>query len=145
MKAGQPITSEDVRETNYLDADFGPEEDTESYYKRTPAGAERMVFQAPAVRKQAVDENRIPRKKSSADGHSDADAASTRMRLAILGGIGLVGFAAIGVFVVAAMLLVSSPTELQVAETPPAPPAPETTKPKEEGKWEGLRVKKGLR
>lgn len=150
-----------MRETGYVAATDGPAEDTESYYKRTPAPGARAVryeeVEGARTRPRTIGLNQGEYDSIPDGAHDDAQSddesgwlrrdqvnrnqnakAGSRLPIVILlvvGGLvlGISGMTA-GIVV-----LVWSSTG---SEPPPPPPVEQPAEPET---WQGLRVKKGLR
>ena len=132
-----------VTETDYVSATSGPNRDTESYYKATPAPGEfqdeRIAPPAPTFSNEDSDDRLKLRPRKS----GEVTAPKPRPGLAlpdlpwlwILGGIVAVG----GMTVVAGGMLVYLWTG---GSNPPENPQGAEQETTEE--WEGLKVKKGL-
>lgn len=151
-----------MRETGYVASANGPAEDTESYYKRTPApGARSVAYEEtgnargrsrPLVTRGQQEYDSIP------DGAHDepqteeeagwlsreavrrdrASKASSRLPLVILlvvGGL-VLGISGMTAGIVVLVWSTSG------SEPPPPPPVEQPDEPET---WQGLRVKKGLR
>ncbi|MCB9694926.1 MAG: hypothetical protein H6736_24235 [Alphaproteobacteria bacterium] len=136
MSGNGPGDPEVHEGSGYLDSDLGPPEDTDVFYKGTPVMSARHDH-APAEARAAEDTQRIPRPSASAS-HDDGGSITLPSipPLAIVA-VGAFGFFMFGFLVVAWMLV--APATVDVHQ------APRETQAGEEAKWEGLKVKKGLR
>lgn len=127
-----------ITEAKYLEGEFGPPEETDVFHRGTPAPGERSHI-APAAVRSSSDNHRVPRSPS---GTTLPPSVAQQLALPDVP----VWMIAAGTVVGMSVLLVgglviwlSMPRQLSV------PVRADTTASAEEGKWEGLDVKKGLR
>lgn len=129
----------EVREADYLGADLGPPEDTDVFHRATPAPGQRVEV-APAGTSRSDDAlvDRIARPAPIARPLGRAP----RLQLPEIPVWSV--FAGVGVLTSIALLCVLAIAVLGSEQPEPPPPA-DTTTAAEEGTFEGLPVKKGLR
>lgn len=129
----------DITESEYLDADLGPPEDTDVFHRRTPAPGERSHV-APVAMKTSSEHQRVPRISTGNTLPPDSRGFATSLPEVPVWMV-LAGVLGGGSLVIVGGLLVwlAMPAPLEVQQTA------DTTEPTEEGKWQGLDVKKGLR
>lgn len=130
----------EVKESEYVSTTDGPEDDTDIFYKRTPAPGVREVCidtalpEAPRERRSDEDRPRWLKRSSSAVEMNATEAGAEEAKPNALLWIG----AAVGF-----LLLIVVITLIAVSLKGPAP-GPEVV-PNDVTDFEGVRVKKGLR
>jgi hypothetical protein len=127
----------EVRESDYVGTTRGPDQDTESYYKRTPAPGSRTqewrdAPEGPKDHESDGEPGWISR--SAVHGTRASEPTFKVPWLALLFGAGVL--TSLSIIVVGVLLLLFT----SAGGTPPAPAVEE-----EPESWQGLRVKKGLR
>lgn len=152
MSRLRPDAVQEVRESDYLDLDLGPPEDTDVYYRATPAPGQREHVAAPVASRATDDHGRMPRRRSRPERISRRSISSRQLAVpaavAALLGACLLGT---GLFVwTVASAVRSLPTvgawdgggePTAVAELPDEG----KTDAGRDAKWQGIQVKKGLR
>jgi len=139
-ETGEPDAPE-VTETTYVKTSDGPGEDTETFYKRTPAPGQRFderlhQTQAPPSTAASVTPERLAlrRSKSTEPTESDSSRQDKPMWMGAAMAAGVAGL--LGLLALAAVL-----AYLWAGQGPSNLDAP----PEDDNSWEGLKVKKGLR
>lgn len=146
----------DVRETAYLDADFGPPEDTETFYRGTPAPGQREHYAAPVRARDSDASGRVPR--AVARGHHEERRRTAALATPVFWGGAAIATVASTVLLgwmvatwfatpakLPAVAVDRAPVERSAPAEPTVPAAVEETDPPRDAKWQGIQVKKGLR